>query len=35
LAEDACGIPASKQKLKLVELSSNSVASCTPGSGCC
>lgn len=35
LAEDACGILPSKQKIKLVELSSNSTSSCTPGSGCC
>jgi hypothetical protein len=35
LAEDACGIPPSKQKIKLVELGSNTAASCAPGSGCC
>ena len=35
LAEDACGIPASKQKIKLVELGSNSAACCTPGGSCC
>lgn len=35
LAEDACGIPVSKQKIKLVELGSNSAACCTPGGGCC
>lgn len=35
LAEDVCGIPASKQKIKLVELGSNTAASCAPGGGCC
>lgn len=35
LAEDACGIPAEKQKLNLSELTSNSENSCQPGSGCC
>ncbi len=33
LAEDACGIPAVKQKLKLSDL--NSKSCCTPGGGCC
>ncbi|WP_316802959.1 DUF6428 family protein [Pedobacter nototheniae] len=33
LAMDKCGIPLSKQKVNLVNLSSGS--SCTPGSGCC
>lgn len=33
LAEDACGIPAMKQKLELSDLSSKSC--CTPGGGCC
>ena len=32
LAQDACGIPATKTKRNLSELNSNS---CTPGSGCC
>src|SRR5690554_2442352 len=32
LAEDACGIPAEKQKVKLSELNS---ACCVPNSGCC
>jgi len=32
LANDACGIPAEKQKVKLSELSSTA---CTPDSGCC
>ena len=35
LAEDACGIPPSKQKIKLVELGSNTTASCSPGVKCC
>jgi hypothetical protein len=35
LAEDACGIPPSKQKIKLVELGSNSAPSCSPGGKCC
>ena len=33
LAQDACGIPTEKQKVKLSEL--NSAACCTPNSGCC
>jgi hypothetical protein len=33
LAEDACGIPAVKQKLELSDLSSKSC--CTSGGGCC
>ncbi|MBL7705506.1 MAG: hypothetical protein JNM21_08135 [Taibaiella sp.] len=32
LAQDACGIPPEKQKIKLADLNSNC---CTPGSGCC
>ncbi len=32
LANDACGIPPEKQKVKLTELTNSS---CTPGSGCC
>jgi hypothetical protein len=35
LAEDSCGIPTSKQKIKLVELSPSSKTTCTPGGGCC
>ena len=35
LAEDACGIPATKQKIKLVDLGSNAAACCTPVGGCC
>ena len=33
LAEDACGIPAQKPKIQLVNLAN--LGSCTPGSGCC
>ncbi|GAA4147222.1 MULTISPECIES: DUF6428 family protein [Bacteroidota] len=33
LAQDACGIPTEKQKVKLSEL--NSTTCCTPNSGCC
>lgn len=32
LAQDACGIPPQKQKIKLAELNNSC---CTPGSGCC
>ncbi|WP_068599374.1 DUF6428 family protein [Vaginella massiliensis] len=32
LAEDACGIPSEKPKVKLSEIQSSS---CTPNSGCC
>ncbi len=32
LAQDACGIPSTKQKVTLAELNSNS---CKPNSGCC
>jgi len=34
LAEDACGIPVEKQKIKLVEIGKSN-SSCTPGGGCC
>lgn len=34
LAEDACGIPASKQKIQLVNLTASS-SCCDPNSGCC
>lgn len=34
LAQDACGIPAEKQKKNLAELSVGNSA-CTPNSGCC
>lgn len=33
LAQDQCGIPAEKQKIKLSDL--ETVSSCKPGSGCC
>lgn len=35
LAEDACGIPSEKQKIKLSDLSSSKVSCCNPESGCC
>lgn len=35
LAQDSCGIPAEKQKIKLVELNIDTSSSCTPNSGCC
>lgn len=35
LAQDACGIPAEKQKKNLAELSVNNSNTCTPGGGCC
>ncbi|KFF00338.1 hypothetical protein IX39_06675 [Chryseobacterium formosense] len=35
LAEDACGIPAEKQKLNLRDLSGKQDICCTPNSGCC
>ncbi|MFM1914771.1 MAG: hypothetical protein RLZZ531_440 [Bacteroidota bacterium] len=35
LAEDKCGIPPSKLKLNLVELSPSIKTTCTPGGGCC
>ena len=34
LAEDQCGIPSEKQKVKLSEIPSQT-NSCTPGGGCC
>jgi hypothetical protein len=34
LASDHCGIPTEKQKINLVEVSSQT-NSCTPGGGCC
>lgn len=33
LAMDKCGVPAAKQKVNLINLSSGS--NCTPGGGCC
>jgi len=35
LATDACGIPAAKQKVQLVELQTAAQSCCTPGGGCC
>ncbi|WP_172282598.1 DUF6428 family protein [Chryseobacterium sp. LAM-KRS1] len=35
LAQEACGLPTEKKKLKLSDLSSQSGACCTPESGCC
>ncbi|MGX1754572.1 DUF6428 family protein [Sphingobacterium sp. NPDC055346] len=35
LAQDACGIPAEKQKKNLADLPVNQSSCCTPGSGCC
>jgi hypothetical protein len=35
LAQDACGIPEEKQKVKLSELGNSSSACCTPGGSCC
>lgn len=35
LAQDACGIPADKQKVKLSDLPISNQPCCTPGGGCC
>ncbi|MBF4516011.1 hypothetical protein IRZ71_06645 [Flavobacterium sp. ANB] len=35
LAQDQCGIPAEKPKLKLTQLNADSGNSCAPGGGCC
>jgi hypothetical protein len=35
LAQDKCGIPSQKPKVKLVDLQANSTSCCTPGGGCC
>lgn len=35
LAQDACGIPAGKQKISLSELSAQKTSCCTSNSGCC
>jgi len=35
LAQDACGIPAEKQKINLTQLTNDSASCCTPNSGCC
>lgn len=35
LASDQCGVPDTKKKVSLSEISPNSANSCTPGAGCC
>lgn len=35
LAQDACGIPAEKQKVNLVGIPQTQTSCCTPNSGCC
>lgn len=35
LAEDQCGIPPLKQKIKLAEIKTTDTNCCTPGSNCC
>jgi hypothetical protein len=35
LAQDQCGIPSEKPKLKLTQLNTDEANSCTPGGGCC
>jgi len=35
LAEDACGIPVEKQKIRLSEINTDPSSSCTPGGKCC
>ncbi|WKV13065.1 DUF6428 family protein [Marivirga harenae] len=35
LAKDKCGIPASKPKVQLADVSGTSANACAPGSGCC
>lgn len=35
LAQEQCGIPAEKTKIKLTQLNADSGNSCTPGGGCC
>jgi hypothetical protein len=35
LASDACGIPATKQKVQLAEVAVEKQSCCTPGSSCC
>lgn len=35
LAQDSCGVPKEKSKVKLSDLQSKQSAGCTPSSGCC
>jgi Family of unknown function (DUF6428) len=35
LAQDQCGVPQPKQKIKLTELTATNTNCCTPGGGCC
>ena len=35
LAQDQCGMPQEKQKIKLSELQTAQTSSCSPNSGCC
>lgn len=35
LAQDACGIPADKQKVRLSDIKSDSSSCCSPKTGCC
>lgn len=35
LAEDLCGIPQQKNKVRLSDLNKNETSRCTPNSGCC
>lgn len=35
LAEDQCGIPERKPKIKMVDLGGDAGSCCTPGGGCC
>ncbi|SHL68020.1 DUF6428 family protein [Flavobacterium saccharophilum] len=35
LAQEQCGVPSEKPKLKLTQLNADTANSCTPGGGCC
>lgn len=35
LAQDKCGIPQEKQKIKLSQLQTAQTSSCSPNAGCC
>jgi hypothetical protein len=35
LAQEQCGIPSDKPKIKLSQLNTDTANSCTPGGGCC